>query len=72
VDAFGRMDILVNNAGVTHYLNNMDVEEADWDRIHRVNAKDVFFCMQRVARELIRQAEVVRIINIAFIVELPG
>ena len=45
-DAFGRLDVVVNNAGVTKYLDIMDVEEEDWDRIHRVNAKGVFFCMQ--------------------------
>ena len=67
VDAFGRVDILVNNAGVTRYLNIMDVSEGDWDRIHRINAKGVFFCMQRVARELIQQGEGGRIINIASI-----
>lgn len=67
VDTFGRVDILVNNAGVTRYLNIMDIREEDWDRIHRVNAKGVFFCMQRVARELIHQGNGGRIINIASI-----
>ena len=66
-DAFGRIDIVVNNAGVTKYLDIMDVEEEDWDRIHRVNAKGVFFCMQRVAQELIAQGQGGRIINIASI-----
>jgi NAD(P)-dependent dehydrogenase (short-subunit alcohol dehydrogenase family) len=46
--AFGQIDILVNNAGVTRRADIMDVTEADWDRIHRVNAKGVFFCLQRV------------------------
>ena len=54
-DTFGRIDIIVNNAGVTRYLYILDVEEQDWDRIHRVNAKGVFFCMQRAAREMIAQ-----------------
>ena len=67
VDAFGRVDILVNNAGVTRYLNIMDVTEQDWDMIHRVNAKGAFFCMQRVAREMIQQGRGGRIINIASI-----
>ena len=58
---------MVNNAGVTKYLDIMDVEEEDWDRIHRVNAKGVFFCMQRAARELIDQGQGGRIINIASI-----
>ena len=66
-DAFGRIDIIVNNAGVTRYLYVMDIEEADWDRIHRVNARGVFFCMQRAAREMIDQGNGGRIINIASI-----
>ena len=67
VDRFGRVDILVNNAGITRYIDIMDVEEEDWDRIHRVNSKGSFFTMQRVAKELIKQGEGGRIINIASI-----
>ena len=66
-DAFGRIDIIVNNAGVTRYLYIMDVAESDWDRIHRVNAKGVFFGMQRAAREMMAQGGGGRIINIASI-----
>jgi NAD(P)-dependent dehydrogenase (short-subunit alcohol dehydrogenase family) len=66
-DDLGRVDILVNNAGVTRYLDIMDVQEADWDNIHRVNAKGAFFCMQRVAERLIQQGDGGRIINIASI-----
>ena len=54
-ETFGRIDIMVNNAGVTRFIYIMDVEEEDWDRIHRVNAKGVFFGMQRAAREMIEQ-----------------
>ncbi len=53
IAAFGPIDILLNNAGVTRRADIMDITEADWDRIHRVNAKGVFFCLQRVAREMI-------------------
>jgi NAD(P)-dependent dehydrogenase (short-subunit alcohol dehydrogenase family) len=66
LSAFGRIDILVNNAGVTRRADIMDLTEADWDRIHRVNAKGVFFCLQRVAREMIPRRSG-RIINIASI-----
>ena len=66
IKEFGRIDISVNNAGVTRRADIMDLTEADWDRIHRVNAKGVFFCLQRVAREMIPRREG-RIINIASI-----
>lgn len=64
VGAFGHIDALVNNAGVTRRAYIMDLTEEDWDRIHRVNAKGVFFCLQRVAREMIPRRSG-RIINIA-------
>jgi NAD(P)-dependent dehydrogenase (short-subunit alcohol dehydrogenase family) len=66
VSAFGRVDILVNNAGVTRRAYIMELTEEDWDRIFRVNAKGVFFCLQRVAREMIPRRSG-RIINIASI-----
>jgi NAD(P)-dependent dehydrogenase (short-subunit alcohol dehydrogenase family) len=63
---FGQIDILVNNAGVTRRAGIMELTEEDWDRIHRVNAKGVFVCLQRVAREMIPRRSG-RIINIASI-----
>ena len=66
VEAFGQIDVLVNNAGVTRRAYIMDLTEEDWDRIMRVNAKGVFFCLQRVAREMIPRRNGV-IVNIASI-----
>jgi NAD(P)-dependent dehydrogenase (short-subunit alcohol dehydrogenase family) len=66
VARFGKIDALVNNAGVTRRAYIMDLTEDDWDRIFRVNAKGVFFCLQRVAREMIPRRSG-RIINIASI-----
>jgi NAD(P)-dependent dehydrogenase (short-subunit alcohol dehydrogenase family) len=66
VASFGSIDIMVNNAGVTRRADIMDLTEDDWDRIHRVNAKGVFFCLQRAAREMIPRRSG-RIINIASI-----
>ena len=66
VAQFGRVDILVNNAGVTKSLGFFDVTEADWDWMHSINARGVFFCMQRVAREMVKRRSG-KIVNIASI-----
>ncbi|MGH7933078.1 MAG: SDR family NAD(P)-dependent oxidoreductase [Candidatus Binataceae bacterium] len=66
VETFGRVDILVNNAGVTKSLGFFDVTEADWDWMHSVNARGLFFCMQRAAREMAKQRGG-KIVNIASI-----
>ncbi|MYA19923.1 MAG: SDR family oxidoreductase [Chloroflexi bacterium] len=73
VEVLGRVDIGVNNAGVTRRggaagpLLVTDISEEDWDSFNRINAKGVFFCMQRMAKEMIRQGGGGRIINIASI-----
>ena len=55
IDTFGRLDIIVNNAGVTRRAGIMELTEEDWDRIHRINAKGVFFCLQSAARLMLEQ-----------------
>ena len=67
VARFGQLDIIINNAGVTWSAYIMDLTEADWDRMHRSNAKGVFFCLQAAARQMIAQGHGGRIINIASI-----
>jgi NAD(P)-dependent dehydrogenase (short-subunit alcohol dehydrogenase family) len=57
VARYGRVDILVNN---------VDVTEADWDWMYSINARGLFFCMQRAAREMVKQ-KAGKIINIASI-----
>jgi 3-oxoacyl-[acyl-carrier protein] reductase/pteridine reductase len=47
---FGRLDGLVNNAARFTRIDPLAIEEADWDFIHSVNLKAVFFCCQAAAK----------------------
>jgi NAD(P)-dependent dehydrogenase (short-subunit alcohol dehydrogenase family) len=38
VKAFGRLDVCVSNAGIIHTAEFLDISEADFDRVIRVNA----------------------------------
>ena len=60
----GRLDALVNNAARFTRFDPMDITEADWDFIHSVNLKAVFFCCQQGAR-LMRKSGGGRIVNIS-------
>lgn len=43
LSGFGHLDILVNNAGITHLPTPMEtVDEAEFDRVFRVNMKSVY------------------------------
>lgn len=60
----GRLDGLVNNAARFTRVDPLEATEADWDFIHSVNLKAVFFCCQQAARLMKRQGEG-RIVNIS-------
>jgi meso-butanediol dehydrogenase/(S,S)-butanediol dehydrogenase/diacetyl reductase len=55
VTEFGRVDILVNNAGVMQTKPLLEMSERDWDRMMDVNQKGLFFCLQAVAAQMVRQ-----------------
>jgi NAD(P)-dependent dehydrogenase (short-subunit alcohol dehydrogenase family) len=61
----GGIDIVVNNAGVTRHGALLDITEETWDLMQRINAKGTFFCIQRVARQMVDQGRGGRIINIS-------
>ena len=67
VSELGSVDILFNNAGLTRHISFFDIQEDHWDQINRVNAKGAFFCMQKVANQMVKQARGGRIINTASI-----
>ena len=53
--AFGDLDILVNNAGIIHGAEFLDLAEADFDRVLRVNLKGAFLVGQAAARRMVAQ-----------------
>jgi 3-oxoacyl-[acyl-carrier protein] reductase/pteridine reductase len=63
-ERFGRLDGLVNNAARFTRFDPLEITERDWDFIHSVNLKAVFFCCQHAAR-LMRRAGGGRIVNIS-------
>ena len=55
--AFGQLDILVNNAGIIHAADFLDLQEADFERVLRVNLKGAFLVGQAAARQMVAQAK---------------
>jgi NAD(P)-dependent dehydrogenase (short-subunit alcohol dehydrogenase family) len=54
IAAHGRIDVLVNNAGIFKAADFLDVTEADFDAVLRVNLKGAFLMGQAVAREMVK------------------
>ncbi|WP_309684714.1 SDR family oxidoreductase [Polaromonas sp.] len=50
--AHGRIDVLVNNAGIFKAADFLEVTEADFDAVLRINLKGAFLVGQAVAREM--------------------
>jgi NAD(P)-dependent dehydrogenase (short-subunit alcohol dehydrogenase family) len=67
IEEFGKIDILVNNAGFVIRKPAEDFTEEEWDRLMATNLRGLFFCAQRVGREMIRQKKG-KIINISSVV----
>ena len=75
VKAFGRLDVLVNNAGIETRTSVLDSTEAQYDRVMDINLKGAFFGTQFAAKQMIKQGQGGRIINISSIHEdwpMPG
>ncbi len=57
IATFGRIDVLVNNAGIFKAAEFLDVTEADFDAVLRVNLKGAFLVGQAVAREMAKTGQ---------------
>jgi len=65
VEAFGRLDCAIANAGIVHAADFLELEEADFDRVLRVNLKGVFLTGQAAARQMVAQGSGGTIINMS-------
>jgi NAD(P)-dependent dehydrogenase (short-subunit alcohol dehydrogenase family) len=54
--AHGRIDILVNNAGILRAADFLDISDADFDTVMRVNIKGAFLMGQAAARVMVAQS----------------
>jgi len=50
----GKLDVMINNAGVINRSPAITLTEKEWDNVHNVNLKGVFFGCQAAAREMIK------------------
>ena len=62
---YGRIDVLVNNAGYNKVGKILDYDEELYDLIVDANLKNVFFCSQIAARQMIAQGGGGNIVNIS-------
>lgn len=67
VRQLGSIDTFVSSAATTYHKDFFDVTEDDWDTVHAIGARSAFFCMQRVARQMVEQGNGGSITNIASI-----
>ena len=75
VSRFGRVDIMVNNAGVETRSSILDTTEDQYDKVMAINLKSAFFGTQIAAKQMIKQGNGGRVINISSVHEdwpMPG
>jgi len=63
--AFGGLDCAIANAGIVHGCDFLDLEEADFDRVIRVNLKGVFLTGQAAARRMVARGQGGTIVNMS-------
>jgi NAD(P)-dependent dehydrogenase (short-subunit alcohol dehydrogenase family) len=70
----GEIDILVNNAGVDlgYSRHAEDVTEAEWDKVHTINSRGLFFFSQAVVKQSMIPRKTGSIVNVASAVGIVG
>lgn len=70
----GRIDVLVNNAGIFKAADFLEVSEADFDAVLRVNLKGAFLMGQAVARVMAQagQGAIVNMSSVNGVLAIPS
>jgi meso-butanediol dehydrogenase/(S,S)-butanediol dehydrogenase/diacetyl reductase len=72
VETFGALHVIFNNAGMNRARDFMDVDEANFNEIVRVNTWGVIVCTQEAARQMIAQGSGGKIVNTGSIASRQG
>jgi 2-dehydro-3-deoxy-D-gluconate 5-dehydrogenase len=69
---FGKVDILINNAGTVRRTSFLEHSEEEWDFILNLNLKIPVFLAQAVARQMVKQGQGGKIVNICSMLSFQG
>lgn len=72
VERFGRLDAYFNNAGMNSPMKYLDVTEANFELVMRVNALSVLIGTQEAAKQFIAQGSGGKVVNTASIAGRQG
>lgn len=72
VGKYGKLDIMINNAGVAITKPMLEMTEADYDTVLDSNLRSVYFGSAAAAKQMIKQGNGGRIINMASMGGLVG
>jgi glucose 1-dehydrogenase len=67
VTAFGKLDICVNNAAILRNAPFLELSEADFDAVQRVNVRGAFLVGQAAAKQMAAQGKGGAIVNLSSI-----
>lgn len=69
---FGKLDVLVISAGIGGFVPARQITEADWDKLHGINLKGVFFATQKALALMQRDGSIVLIGSIGAVKGIAG
>jgi glucose 1-dehydrogenase len=69
VEKFGRLDVAINNAGIEIKKGILDVTDDEWNKVINVNLYGSFLLSQVAARQMVKQGDGGKLINISSVHE---